>query len=65
MRRMSEEEMKVNMNNMTDEQRSESMQMGLFWVCSVMDECKMNSNEVNIQSLLDVMFDLVSHQLGE
>jgi len=65
MRNMSDEEMKVNMRNMSEEERSESMQMGLFWVCSVIDECKMDSNKDNIQTLLDVMFDLVRHQMEE
>ena len=63
--KLSEEEMKNKMINMTHEERCHSVQLGLYWVCSVLDETNMNPEEENIQTLLDVLFDIKGNLVEE
>jgi len=63
--KLSEEEMKFIMTNLTDEERAHSMQLGLYWICSVIDKCNMNTQEANVQELLDILFEIKGHFMEE
>ena len=54
-------DMLERVKNLTHEERKERMEMSLYWICSVIEECKMNPEVVVIQELLDVLFDLKHH----
>ena len=56
--RMTERELINGMKDMTHEERIVNVQLAVFWVCNVIMECKMNTEDDSIQSLLDVLFDL-------
>lgn len=60
--RRTQEELREKMIEMTHEERTLAMQMSLHWVCSVIDECKMNAKETSVSELLDVLFDLKHNQ---
>lgn len=55
---MTERELINGMKDMTHEERVVNVQLALFWVCNVITECKMNTEDDSIQSLLDVLFHL-------
>ena len=58
----TQEELRNKMIEMTHEERTLAMQLSLYWVCAVIDECKMNTKETSVSELLDVLFDLKGHQ---
>jgi hypothetical protein len=54
-------DMSEKMKKLTHEERTERMNMSLHWICSVIEEGKMDTKVVVIQELLDVLFDLLHH----
>lgn len=58
----TQEELRNKMIEMTHEERTLAMQLSLYWVCAVIDECKMNTKETSVSELLDVLFDLKHNQ---
>ena len=47
---------------LTHEEIKEGMDDALQWICGVIEQCKMDTKEVVIQDLLDVLFDIRANE---